>query len=191
MKASIPTMKTRFLLLLMVVSAWQGLTPVHAAPTVIFDSGRTLSLVPYFKSIKTQAAISAQTQQPSPLAALPVEGTASERLQVQAHTLPVRTPEMTPGAVRPQSVNMPYLERPVFVVGYDRLSLQWLQLHRQRLETLHALGLVVNVEDTQQLTQLRQLATPLELHALPGSSFAKQFALSHYPALISASRIEQ
>ncbi len=191
MKASIPMMKKRFLLLLMVVPALQSLTPVHAAPTVIFDSGQTQSLVSYFKSIKSQAAISAQTQQPSPHAALPVEGTASERLQVQAHALPVRTPEMTPGAVAPQTLKMPYLERPVFVVGADRLSAHWLQKHRQRLNTLHAVGLVVNVNTGGQLAQLKQIAAPLELYALPGSSFAKQFALSHYPALISASRIEQ
>lgn len=187
MKASIPILKKGLVL-------WVAMSlpmPVPAAPTVIFDSGQTQSLVPYFKAVKTQGEIIAQMQLPPSLAALPVEGSTSERLKILAQALPVMTPEMTPGAVASQTLNMPYLERPVFVVGADRLSAQWLQQHQQRLNTLHAVGLVVNVDNAGQLAQLKQIGAPLELYALPGSSFAKQFALSHYPALISASRIEQ
>ncbi len=37
------------------------------------------------------------------------------------------------------------------------------------IKTLHAVGLVVNVDDTGQLAQLKQIGAPLELYALPGS----------------------
>ncbi len=191
MKADTLVLKTAYRILLIVGYVLYGSPFAYAAPIVIFDSGQTQSLVPYFKTINTQAAIQAQMQQQSSLAALPTEGSASERLQMLAQALPVRTPEMTPGAVRPQILKMPYLERPVFVIGADPLSAQWLQQHRPRLNTLHAVGLVVNVDTAEQLAELKQLGNPLELYALPGTSFAKQFGLAHYPALISASRIEQ
>jgi integrating conjugative element protein (TIGR03765 family) len=79
----------------------------------------------------------------------------------------------------------------VFIIGVDTLSLQWLQHHRERLNALHAVGWVVNVQTTEQLIQLKQQVVPLELVALSGSELARQFALSHYPVLISSSRMEQ
>lgn len=98
---------------------------------------------------------------------------------------------MTPGTVTSKSIGIKSLERPVFIIGADKLSAGWLQRHRQRLQTLHAIGLVVNVNHRVQLAQLQAIGIGLDMHALPGSSLAKQFALVHYPVLISATRIEQ
>lgn len=178
-------MKLGYLIILNMVCG--SMVSFATTPTVIFDNGHTQSLVPYFKAIKVQSP----TQPNSSPTAMPVEGLANERQQLLSRSLPVRTPELTPGHFTPKTIAIPYLERPVFMVGADRLSLQWLEQHHKRLNALQAVGLVVNVETAQQLAQLKQSVAPLELYALPGTSFAKQFTLTHYPALISASRIEQ
>ena len=176
----------------------------YAVTTVIFDSGQTTSLLSYFTNAREGRSSALQnvlagnalnvhpTGQPqASITGFPVEGRANERQQVLARSLPVRTPELTPGLLNPVSINIPSLARPIFVVGADRLSAEWLGQHRTRLIDLHAVGLVVNVETVEQLATLKQWATPLELHAFPASLLAKQFTLAHYPALISASRIEQ
>lgn len=169
---------------------WMG--TVYAAPVVIYDSGNSLSLIPYFKAIKLHAGADTQTQHP-PATPVPANTpvTAGERQQILAHALPVRTPELTPGLVSPKAVQLPTMLRPVFIIGVDPLSMQWLQKHRQQLQGLNAKGLVVNVETQAQLNALKQLLVPLDIVAFSGASYAKQFALSHYPVLISAAGIGQ
>jgi integrating conjugative element protein (TIGR03765 family) len=180
MKSGACNIKIASAMALAILHASQGL----AEPVVIFDSGKTQPLAAYLPAVKSTV----QT-------AFEVTTTATvlnaEHLQVLSQSLPVITPELTPGNVAPKTLSIPYLERPVFIIGADALSLQWLQQHRERLNTLHAVGWVVNVETVVQLKQLKQQTTPLELVALSGSELAKQFALSHYPVLISTGRIEQ
>ena len=167
---------------------WVG--SAYAAPVVIYDSGNSLSLIPYFKAIKLQADNQTRYPPATPVPAnIPV--TASERQQILAKVLPVRTPELTPGLVSPKAIRLPAMLRPVFIIGADRLSVQWFQKHRQQLQGLNAKGLVVNVETQAQLAALKQLLLPLDIVAFSGASYAKQFALSHYPVLISAAGIEQ
>jgi integrating conjugative element protein (TIGR03765 family) len=172
--------KTVFVMALAILHATQS----WAEPVVIFDTGKTQPLAAYLPAIKSPI----QTAFQAPVTAAIL---SAERLQVLAHSLPVTTPDLTPGKVLPKAVSIPYLERPVFIIGADVFSLQWLQRHRERLNTLHAVGWVVNVENAKQLAQLKQQAAPLELVALPGSELAQQFGLSHYPVLISSARIEQ
>ena len=169
---------------------WVG--SAYAAPVVIYDSGNSLSLIPYFKAIKLHAEADTQTQHP-PAAPVPANTpvTASERQQILAKVLPVRTPELTPGLVSPKAIRLPAMLRPVFIIGADSLSVQWLQKHRQQLQGLNAKGLVVNVETQAQLNALKQLLSPLDIVAFSGASYAKQFALSHYPVLITATGIGQ
>jgi len=167
---------------------WVG--SAYAAPVVIYDSGNSLSLIPYFKAIKLHA--DNQTQHP-PAAPVPANTpvTPSERQQILAKVLPVRTPELTPGLVSPKAIQLPAMLRPVFIIGADSLSVQWLQKHRQQLQGLNAKGLVVNVETATQLAALKQQLLPLDIAAISGASYAKQFALSHYPVLITATGIGQ
>ncbi len=180
MKSGVCNIKITSAMALAILHASQGL----AEPVVIFDSGKTQPLAAYLPAVKptVQTAFEVSTT-PTVLNA--------QRLPILAHSLPVTTPELTPGNVAPKNLSIPYLERPVFIIGADALSLQWLQRHRERLNTLHAVGWVVNVENAKQLAQLKQQAAPLELVALSGSELAQQFDLSHYPVLISSARIEQ
>ena len=180
MKSGVCHIKIAWVMTLAILHASQGL----AEPVVIFDSGKTQPLAAYLPAVK-----------PTVQTAFEVTTTATvlnaEHLQVLSQSLPVITPELTPGNVAPKTLSIPYLERPLFIIGADALSLQWLQQHRERLNTLHAVGWVVNVQTAAQLAQLKQQSVPLELVALPGSELAQQFGLSHYPVLISSARIEQ
>jgi len=177
-------------MLILMILAMQGPRVCLATPNVIFDNRQTQPLAPYFNVLQNPLLKKPLTQQ-NTLPRLSTEELTRQRLSLMAHALPVTTPELTPGALEPQTVSLPYLERPIFVIGADPLSQDWLQRYRQRLLTLQAIGLVVNVQTPAQFAQLKQLGTPLELVALSGSSLAKQFGLQHYPVLISTSRIEQ
>jgi|CXWL01.1.fsa_nt_gi integrating conjugative element protein (TIGR03765 family) len=173
-----------------------GLLTLHlstrglASLNVIFDNGQTQSIAPYFNALQNPLLKKPLTQQ-NTLPRLSTDDLTRQRLTLMAHALPVATPELTPGALAPQTASLPFLERPIFVIGADPLSQDWLQRYRQRLLTLKAIGLVVNVQTEAQFSLLKQLGAPLELVALSGASLASQFGFRHYPALISKSRIEQ
>jgi len=140
-------------------------------PVVIFDSGNT---------------------QPLPAPGMPM------RIQLPSgdnipnpEVLPVKTPSMSPGRVALRKINRPTLNRPVFIVGYDPLSLKWLILHHTQLKQLNALGIAVNVDTQNQLQQLIKAAGGIDISPVSGTAIAKQLRLTHYPALVSRTRIEQ
>ena len=143
-----------------------------AEPVVIFDSGRTTRL----------------PHQPEPLH---LQTPVTANFDVKIDALPVKTPALSPGKVISRRIDRPYLDRPLFMVGADPLSMRWLRLNLAQLKQLHAIGLAVNVETQAQLQQLQNAAGGLEIHPLVGDAIAAQLALKHYPVLITASRIEQ
>lgn len=107
----------------------------------------------------------------------------------EADMLPVRSRLLTPGTVTPRAIHAAGLT-PLFVIGDDLRSRAWLKQHRERLRTIHAMGLVVQVETTTALEALRNLAPGLTLSPVSGDELAQRLDLRHYPALITATGIE-
>lgn len=105
--------------------------------------------------------------------------------------LPVHSQHMSPGTVKPQSLDLPRGFTPVFLIGDDPLSKQWLIQRRDILREIGAVGLVVQVEDEQSLQALRKIANTLELRPVSGDALGQRLGLQHYPALISQRGIEQ
>lgn len=108
-----------------------------------------------------------------------------------ADMLPVISPGLTPGLVKSRAIRLVGLISPLFLVGDDPLSLEWLARHQPHLQRLGAIGWAVNVADREGLERLRQAAGGLAVLPIPGDDLASRLPLQHYPALITASRIEQ
>jgi integrating conjugative element protein (TIGR03765 family) len=145
-----------------------------AAPTVIYDSGNTQSLMGYLVSINPAN---------SPRNTVPTKG--------MPQIYPVVTPELSPNTVTPRASNYPHLQHPLFIIGYDALSFRWLKTFHNTLLKHQAVGLVVNVDTAQQFEAIQAAAPGLEMYPGSGSQLAKEIDLHHYPALISTTRIEQ
>ncbi len=151
---------------------------IIAEPHVIYDSGMTKSTKPYMASVNTpnRRALSQAAVKPN----------------IRSFTrLPVSTPELTPGKVERKKIKHPLLNRPFFIVGADRLSHHWLIENRDQLKTLHAIGIVVNAQTEQQLSELEESAGGMRLSPVRGGKMARQLSLNHYPVLISGGLIEQ
>lgn len=129
---------------------------------------------------------------PSPGATLrPTQIAApSARRFSEADLLPVRSMLLTPGVVERRTMDAPAL-RPFFLIGDDARSHAWLRERIDVLRTLNAVGLVVNVESTAALDELRRLATGVTLSPASGDDIARRLGLAHYPVLITATGIEQ
>ncbi|WP_425521856.1 integrating conjugative element protein [Xanthomonas translucens] len=108
----------------------------------------------------------------------------------EAAMLPVRSARLTPGTVARRVIEAPGL-RPFVIVGDDKASQDWLRRHAASLHERRAVGLVVNVETVQALTRLRTLVPGVPLAPVSGDDLAERLGLRHYPALITATSIEQ
>lgn len=105
--------------------------------------------------------------------------------------LPVTSEQLSPGRVTPRALDLPGGFTPIFLIGDDELSRQWLAQRGDILREMNAVGLVVQVEDVAAMQALRAEAPGLELHPVSGDGLADRLGLQHYPALISQRGIEQ
>ena len=168
--------RTWFTILLPPVLLLLAATGIRAEPRVLYDSGRTLSIEPFMAPLKPKS------QPPAELPPAPA-------LTADSYGLPVKTPSMTPGKVH--SRTLPALQgkmagaRPLFLIGADRWSLQWLQQNQTRLAELQAVGMVIAVDTESDLSILRQAAGQLQLMPASGEAIARHLGLAHYPVLIA------
>ena len=79
----------------------------------------------------------------------------------------------------------------IFLIGADNTSAQWLQQNQEKLITLNATGLVVNVQTLSELNQLRDIVPELRILPTPGDDLAERIGIAHYPVLITESGVSQ
>lgn len=104
--------------------------------------------------------------------------------------LPVRSARLSPGAVPPRALSLPGMT-PLFLVGQDTASLEWLSRHAQALQELGANGLAVEVDDARALRRIQTTAPGLNIWPVSGDDIAERLELEHYPVLITLTGLEQ
>jgi integrating conjugative element protein (TIGR03765 family) len=101
---------------------------------------------------------------------------------------PVQTDLMSVGVIsEAEGRDIPsYLvSQPIFIVGYDRASANWLINNVDILEQNQAVGLVVNVDTPEQMRELLRITEHrLMLQPVNGNRLAQSLKLYHYPAYI-------
>lgn len=174
--------------------AWTSVTNAQAPvqrPTglpeleVIADHGGQPSR-PYFAAISGAGVDESEGYTPRIGAAPPRTQPFSE-----ADMLPVTSERLSPGRVEGRKLRLPAGFTPIFLIGDDDLSRQWLAQRSDILRDMNAVGLVVQVKDEPSLQALRAEAAGLELRPVSGDGLAGRLGLQHYPVLISANGIEQ
>jgi len=159
------------------------LVPIMAQAdlTVIYDSGHTQPIAPFFEVFESAEGLPKQ----SPIPTKPRLGAADPKAW-----LPIQSPGLSPGPVQARAHDRPFT-RPFFLMGSDTRSRQWLQAHRDRLKAIGAVGMLVQAETVDDLRAIARLADGLSILPASGSDIAKALGVSHYPVLISAHGIEQ
>ncbi len=154
--------------------------------TTIFTGKDTESARPFYEDIEVKneqmkSAVERArdlTFNPKALAYRP-----KRDLSTQAF-FPVRTEAMRPAA--PQVKQVDRLAQPIFVIGMDRLSLQWLRRNLAALQEIKAIGLVVEASDYQRFALLQKRASKLgiELNINSGEALAAGYDITTYPTLL-------
>ncbi|APO83325.1 integrating conjugative element protein [Pseudomonas sp. GD03817] len=124
-----------------------------------------------------------------PLAALATPSMPADPSKLK-WVLPVRSERLTPGTVPPRTLDLPAIT-PLFLVGHDLASLEWLSRHAQVLRDLGASGLAVEVTDVQALRRIQAAAPGVNIWPVSGDDIAERLELQHYPVLITTTGLEQ
>lgn len=93
--------------------------------------------------------------------------------------LPVSS-KATVGKIENRKVTLVNFSYPVFIIGDDATSRQWLQEHAEKLEKAQALGFVANINSSKQFQALQQL-TKAPLLPANVDDLMTLFQESHYP----------
>lgn len=97
--------------------------------------------------------------------------------------LPIRSGALSVGP--PRIVEQEH-QRPVFIVGGDKRSLQWFAEKAPELAQLRATGIVVALESTKEWSDLQAIARRhrLVIHSVNGDAIAEAYKISSYPTVI-------
>jgi integrating conjugative element protein (TIGR03765 family) len=150
---------------------------------VIYDSGDTQPLAPFLE-------VFAET--PTPWAA--VRSGNDLGAADATRLLPIRSPGLTPGLVARRQVKLSdpgRIPRPFFLIGSDLRSREWLATHRDRLEQLGAVGMLVQAESVEDLEAMARIAGGLPILPASATDIARALGLEHFPVLVSRRGIEQ
>lgn len=168
-------MKRLFRFALLLCSSWPLLS-AHATSLVVVEDRGGVSALPYYQDLEPEPDESA---------------TPPQDIGVSTFgAFPVRSAELTPGAVQGRVINAPGLQ-PVFLVGDDELSRAWLLQRRDLLQPMQAVGLVVNVASAERLAEVRRWAGDLQVLPTPADDLAVRLGIRHYPVLLTPTAIQQ
>ena len=180
------------LLLVAFVSAFASVSAI-AELIVIYDAGNTKPIAPLLKPF-----VSDQGLPDHP-------GTAADSADQKvlngatlSNLLPVRSPgllvgdlaarQLKPGVQARLAQGNP---RPFFLIGSDRVSLEWLATHRGTLKSLGAVGMLVQADTEQDVRQVAEISQDLSITLGSGSDLASALGIDRYPVLITRDRITQ
>lgn len=150
--------------------------PAHAELQVIADLGGE-SAVRFYEPI--QPIIN----ETSPAPGIPSELNEADLLPIVSHF-------MTPGTVEHRQFELPGM-LPIFLLGEDTLSQQWLAANRDKLLQMQATGMVVHVSHLDALNRLREIGGQLPLMPVSADDLAGRLHLTHYPVLIDSRGLHQ
>jgi len=166
------------------ISLWASIAAAQL--TVIHDSGATRPLAPYLQVFGETPGVDApaRTEQLT-------ENLGAGDL---SNLLPIRTAELTPGPVTPAPLRLPNngtFARPFFLIGSDAQSREWFAKHRDRLQGIGAVGMLVQADTEADLAAIAQIANGIPILPAPATDIARALSLEHIPALVSRLGIEQ
>jgi len=161
--------------------------------TVIYDNGQTRPLAPLLEPLLADDAPTSEPAESATLNPLSSDGPADLR-----NLLPVRSPGLTVGDIAGSALRPEVLARlaqgnprPFFLIGSDATSLRWLVSHRDVLEDLGAVGMLIQAETETDVRRVAEVAQGLSITLGSGSDQAAALGIDRFPVLITPNGIRQ
>lgn len=112
------------------------------------------------------------------------DGTEKTEIKSLHSQYPITTKSMTVGRVTESEANINYSlsPKPMFIIGYDVVSINWLKENRDFLADKSAVGFVINVDNDEQMRELDKIAgADIVMQPMSGEGMARNLNIRHYP----------
>ena len=165
--------------------------------TVIYDNGQTRPLAPLLEPLLADDSPSSMPAESATLnpSSRPLSSYGPADLR---NLLPVRSPGLTVGDVAGSALRPEVLARlaqgnprPFFLIGSDVMSLRWLASHRDVLEDLGAVGMLIQAETETDVRRVAEVAQGLSITLGSGIDLAAALGIDRYPVLITPDGLRQ
>lgn len=155
---------------------------VASEPDVILDTGRTIPVPSHMMPLDAEAVMrEVQSQRQR-----------DKKIRFDyAYLFPLSPTSMTLGVVQTERREMPQVLNPLFIVGCDQTSFNWLRDRKLQLLKAKAEGFVIECQSMPMFRHLVALFPELTLTPTPEEQLAKAFGLIHYPVVITSQGIAQ
>ncbi len=150
-----------------------------AQPEVLADFGGRTTDFPTNKRIQ-ESLISARSIASTPVAPARV---------APPSPFPSRA-QLTVGVVEAKAHALTVV-KPIFIIGPEAISIEWLIANKEHLASIGAQGIVTNVGSADTVARMRSQAPELMMSVVPVDEIAEAFGISHYPVLIDSEGIKQ
>ncbi len=166
-----------------------------AVVTALISCGASASTRPDISKqplqvLEDRGGISTKQYMPKPSAK---KARDPEKTRLSVARFPVISRTLSPGQpekTTAQEMKYHGVMKPMFIVGYDDHSLQWLVDNREKLEGKNAIGLIVNIENTGQLEEMRDIVgDEILLQPMNGDGLAGALGIKHYPVWVDSNGI--
>ncbi|MGQ3887840.1 PFL_4695 family integrating conjugative element protein [Legionella sp. CNM-1927-20] len=94
------------------------------------------------------------------------------------------------GQVNKRKIELTQFSQPIFILGGDPFSFDWLKKHAEELEEKHALGFITNIDSSSRLEEFQRLANVPLLPANVDDLLAI-FHEKHYPLILHGDELWQ
>lgn len=153
-----------------------GLSAAYADLTVVQDLGGE----PLSNYVHTNMAL----QEPNIASALKLAESNIQNSSINASELftPQSQSEFTPGAVTKHRLAGQAWPVPFYLIGADKTSISWAIQNAAYLKSIHAVGMIVNVNEAA----MQDIETKTGLNLLPGNvnGLSTIVGTTHYPFLV-------
>jgi integrating conjugative element protein (TIGR03765 family) len=165
--------------------------------TLIYDNGQTRPLAPLLEPLLADDSPSSGPAESATLnpSSRPLSSDGPADLR---NLLPVHSPGLTVGDIAGSALHPEVLARlaqgnprPFFLIGSDATSLRWLASHRDVLEDLGAVGMLIQAETETDVRRVAEVAEGLSITLGSGSDLAAALGIDRYPVLITTDGIRQ
>jgi len=175
---------------LMVSLPLSALAMERQALEIIYTGPDTESAAPFFAEIEIKNQEMGRAVERSKSLMARQTRTVSRPMRVTGAEgfFPIQTTLLK--LAKPQIKRVRKLDKPIFVIGMDRVSLTWLKGNMAAIQEIKAMGVVIEAKDFRRFSMLQSQAAKLgvEITAISGDALAQGYGISTYPTLLIGAR---
>lgn len=138
---------------------------------VLYDTGDS-SLVKYHRDPKIKL------ERPDPIEFL-------------ANNFPVVSKKWRVGEFKSKRISFPEMKTPIFIIGCDDDSLNWVEYRKELIQKKRVLGFVVNCKTFEDYNELKAAVYPIVVQPISLDVLSEHLQHGLYPAYIHQTAIEQ